>query len=58
MEYEIDDDPQGQPDEPEGSRDGGVMEDHPALRNRSSAHPHGYSRAERDAQSLASERSR
>ena len=36
MEYEIDDDPQGLQDEPEGDRDGGIVEDHIALKNQSS----------------------
>ena len=36
MEYEIDDDPQGERDEPEGDRDGGIVEDHIALKNQSS----------------------
>ena len=32
MEYEIKDDPQGQPDRPDGDRDGGLVEDPVALR--------------------------
>ena len=39
MEYEIDDDPQGERDEPEGDRDGGIVEDHSALKNQSSVKP-------------------
>lgn len=52
MEYEIDDDPQGQKDEPEGDRDGGIVEDHSALKNQSSVRPEDYPAKQRRNQSL------
>lgn len=55
MEYEIDDDPQGERDEPEGDRDGGIVEDHIALKNQSSVKPEDYPKKQRQDQSLAGE---
>ena len=54
MEYEIDDDPQdASTDNDEGaSRDGGIVEDHIALKNQSSVSPEDYPQDERQAQSL------
>lgn len=54
MEYEIDDDPQdASGDNDEGAqRDGGIVEDHIALKNQSSVSPDDYPRDERQAQSL------
>ena len=52
MEYEIDDEPQGLRDEPEGDRDGGLVEDHIALKNQSSASPEDYPKKQRLDQSL------
>ncbi len=42
MEYEIDDDPQGIDEAEEAARDGGLVEDHIALRNQSSVRPEDY----------------
>ena len=53
MEYEIDDDPQGLQDEPEGDRDFGLVEDHIALKNQSSVSPEEYPKKQRQDQSLA-----
>ena len=53
MEYEIDDDPQGLQDEPEGDRDGGLVEDHIALKNQSSVSLEDYPKKQRQDQSLA-----
>ena len=52
MEYEIDDDPQTQEDETEGKRDGGIVEDHIALKNQSSVKAGDYPKAQRADQSL------
>ena len=52
MEFEIHDDPQGHHDEPEGDRDGGIVEDHIALKNQSSVDADDYPEEERKAQSL------
>lgn len=52
MEFEIDDDPQGEKDQDLGDRDGGIIEDHSALRNQSSVEPEDYPREERRKQSL------
>lgn len=52
MEYEIDDDPQGLPDHDEGDRDGGITEDHRALRIQSSVQPGDYPPDQRRDQSL------
>jgi hypothetical protein len=52
MEYEIRDDPQGQWDEHEGDRDGGLVEDLPALRNQSSLQPGENPAEDRRAQRL------
>lgn len=52
MEYEIDDDPQGEKDLPEADRDGGLVEDHSALQNQSSVRPEDYPRKDRRDQSL------
>lgn len=43
MEFEIDDDPQGLEEGAEAARDGGIVEDHIALRNQSSVKPRDYS---------------
>ena len=42
MEYEIQDEPQGIDEHEEASRDGGLVEDHIALRNQSSVSPQDY----------------
>ena len=42
MEYEIHDDPQGVEDRDEANRDGGLVEDHIALKNQSSVRPQDY----------------
>ena len=55
MEYEIDDDPQGERDEPEGDRDGGIVEDHIALKNQSSVKPEDYPKKQLQDQPLAGE---
>ena len=52
MEYEIHDEPQGFDAEDEGNRDGGLIEDHIALRHQSSVSPDDYPRETRRAQSL------
>ena len=52
MGYDIQDDPQGRPDRPEGDRRGGIVEDHIALKNQSSVKPEDYPSEEREAQSL------
>ena len=52
MEYEIDDDPQGEKDENLGKRDGGIIEDHRALKNQSSVKAEDYPVKDRRAQSL------
>ena len=52
MEYEIDDDPQGLPEHHDGDRDGGIVEDHRALRNQSSAQPGDYPADQRREQRL------
>lgn len=52
MEYEIYDEPQGLEEEDEASHDGGLVEDHIALKNQSSVNPEDYPRAERRTQSL------
>ena len=52
MEYEIHDDPQGERDDYEGDRDGGLVEDHIALKNQSSVDADDYPEEERKAQSL------
>ena len=52
MEYEIHDDPQGHRDDDEAARDGGLVEDHIALKNQSSVKPGEYPVEDRKAQSL------
>ena len=52
MEYEIDDDPQDSDCISEGQRDGGLIEDHIALRNQSSVQPRDYPSADREDQSV------
>ena len=52
MEYEIKDEPQGIEEENESTADGGLVEDHIALKNQSSVSPEDYPRATRRAQSL------
>ncbi len=52
MEYEISDDPQGPRDESEAHRDGGITEDHIALKHQSSVDAEDYPAEERAAQSL------
>ena len=52
MEYEIDDEPQNTEEHAEGARDGGIVEDHIALKNQSSVKPEDYPEDEREAQSL------
>lgn len=47
MEYEIDDDPQGEPDIPDYNDDGEVTKKHRALRNQSSVTPGDYSPRDR-----------
>ena len=52
MEYESKDEPQGIGDEDESTADGGLVEDHIALKNQSSVSPDDYPRSTRKAQSL------
>ncbi|WP_168157301.1 hypothetical protein [Erythrobacter sp. QSSC1-22B] len=52
MEYEIDDDPQGEKDKNLGDRTGGIVEDHRALKNQSSVKATDYPVKDRRAQSL------
>lgn len=47
MEYEILDEPQGLDEDDEATRDGGLIEDHIALKNQSSVRPQDYHRADR-----------
>ena len=42
MEYEILDEPQGIDEDDEATRDGGLVEDHIALKNQSSVKPQDY----------------
>lgn len=56
MEYEIDDDPQGESDENLGDRDGGIVEDHSALKNQSSVKPEDYPAKDRRDQSLVNKK--
>ena len=42
MEYEILDEPQGIDEDDEATRDGGLVEDHIALKNQSSVAPQDY----------------
>ena len=42
MEYEIKDEPQGLSEGDEAARDGGLVEDHIALKNQSSVEPEDY----------------
>lgn len=44
MEYEILDEPQGIDEDDEATRDGGLVEDHIALKKRSSVKPQGFPR--------------
>lgn len=52
MEYEIDDGPQGLEEDDEAARDGGIVEDHIALKNQSSVQPDDYPASYRRATSL------
>lgn len=52
MEYEIDDQPQGEEDDLEAQRDGGIVEDHIALKNQSSVEAEDYPASQRADQSL------
>ena len=52
MGYDISDDPQGEEEGVEGNRQGGVVEDHIALKNQSSVEAEDYPEDERKAQSL------
>ena len=53
MEYEISDDPQRHHDDVDyASRDGGIVEDHIALKNQSSVEPDDYPEDDRKAASL------
>jgi hypothetical protein len=56
MEYEIDDDPQGEEDENLGDRDGGIVEDHSALKNQSSVKAQDYPVEDRRNQSLVNKK--
>jgi hypothetical protein len=58
MEYEIDDEPQGEEDEDVGDRDGGIVEDHAALKHQSSVEPEDYPLKERRDQSLVNKKER
>ena len=53
MEFEIKDEPQGHEPDDENTADGGLVEDHIALKNQSSVTPNQYPRKERRAQSVA-----
>ena len=52
MEYEIEDEPQGEDEENEARRDGGIVEDHIALKNQSSVEAEDYPASQRANQSL------
>lgn len=52
MEYEIDDEPQNTEEHAEGARDGGIVEDHIALKNQSSVKPEDYPASTRKGASL------
>ena len=52
MEFEIMDEPQGLDEEDKTTADGGIVEDHIALRNQSSVSPEDYPRSQRRDQSL------
>ena len=52
MEFEIMDEPQGLDEDNETTADGGIVEDHIALRNQSSVSPEDYPRSQRRDQSL------
>ncbi|MXO48485.1 hypothetical protein GRI69_09465 [Erythrobacter vulgaris] len=52
MEYEILDEPQGLDEDDEATRDGGLTEDHIALKNQSSVKPQDYPRPDRRDGSL------
>lgn len=52
MEYEISDEPQGQADKYEGDRNGGLVENHMALQERSSVDPSKYPAADREMHSI------
>ena len=52
MEYEILDDPQGIEEDDEATRDGGLIEDHIALKNQSSVKPSDYPNRDRQDSSL------
>ncbi|MBU0669466.1 MAG: hypothetical protein KKE77_08360 [Alphaproteobacteria bacterium] len=56
MEYEIGDDPQGEKDENLGDRDGGIVEDHSALKNQSSVEAEEYPAKDRRNQSLVNKK--
>ena len=56
MEFEIDDDPQGEKDRNLGKRDGGIVEDHSALKHQSSVNPEDYPVEDRRDQSLVNEK--
>ena len=56
MEYEIDDDPQGEKDEDLGDRDGGIVEDHSALKHQSSVKAQDYPVQQRRDQSLVNKK--
>lgn len=52
MEYEILDEPQGLDENDEATRDGGLIEDHIALKNQSNVGPQDYPRPDRRDGSL------
>lgn len=52
MEYEIEDEPQGLEEQDHDNADGGLVEDHIALKNQSSVSPDDYPVEDRKAQSL------
>lgn len=52
MEYEVEDEPQGIDEDDEANRDGGLIEDHIALKNQSSVDPEDYPSDQRQNSSL------
>ena len=52
MEFEIHDEPQGTDEDDEATYDGGLVEDHVALKNQSSVKPGDYPRKDRQDASL------
>ena len=52
MEFEIADEPQGIGEDDENTADGGIVEEHRALKNQSSVKPEDYPKADRKGADL------